>query len=1424
MLFGLLSGAMAQMQWVDVTDSYIRNPRFDNNDRTTGWSGTSFGAANPKENAEFYDKNYDAYQVLTGLAKGRYRLSVKAFYRMGDSNSDYIRYSSGNYSAYQYAKLYATSSTKTFETSIVPISSGMVSSSLGGGIAVVGGWNYIPNNMEAAYYWFQAGYYSNSVECQVDSDGRLRIGVRKNSTLTADWSCFDDFKLEHYTTIKNVTEINISATSVKMIPTEMQQLTATVVPEDATYKTVMWSSSHSSVVAVNSKGVIKAMGVGTATITATSKDSGKKTGTITITVVPAGKPSAESVVINEVMAANVDVYRDPSTNYGSWVELYNPTDDGIVLGGLTIEMTDADGIVSKHKLKSNYGVLPAHGFAVLNFDHYEQYATQSYRQIDDKLDCDGGTIRILNGTDELASFTYPAAKSRLSYGRTEDGGTLWRWTGNPTPSATNATSQFALTQLPAPVVDKAPQLFTGSLTCRVTIPAGTTLRYTTDGSAPTMENGYTATTGVFTTSSSKSYRFRLYQDGMLPSPVVTRTFIYNSGNEPFPIISLTSASGEIFDGGEYAIFAQSANGRAGRGQSGMCNWNMEWDRPVNFDYITTNNECVVSQEVNLSACGGWSRAWTPHSFKLKANKQYGINYLSTQFFAEKPFLKHKVLQIRNGGNDTGARIKDPALQQIVARSGMNVEYQSWQPVHVFMNGQPYAVLNMREPNNKDYGESNYGIDDDLMDQFEICPDSGYVQMRGTKEAFMRLYNLSKTASTAASYEEIKTLLDIENFVNYMAVELYLGCTDWPQNNVKAFRSVSDGKFRFVLFDLDGALATDTPLSTFMDKRNYTFDYLYGYDYSLGRDITGLRITKENEVVTIFQNMLNNSSFKKKFIDAFCLVAGSVYTPERVNSIVDEMANYLSQGGYVYPSNTANDIRNRLGYRQSTLVNHLKSYFSLGTAKNVTFGSNIESAGILLNGVDVPTGKFSGQLFMPVTLTAKAPAGYEFLGWKDNSGTTTGTETVIPLQSTWRYFTTSLDGKAWKSASYGDGSWGSGKAPLGYGKSQNNTNNLAANKSCYYFRKTVTLSNVSSDDVFKLNYTVDDGMVVYVNGTEAGRYNMPNGTPTYSTVASSYAQNNPDMGTMTLNASLFKTGTNVIAVEVHNNSTSSSDIMWEASLTRNYKNVSDSYITTSAEYQLTGTETQDITAVWRKIEGIQQRGECDVPIKINEVSAQNDSYVDENIKKGDWVELYNTTDTDLNVAGLYISDNASKPTKFQIAANGKANTIIPAHGHLIVWCTKKYKTDTQLHATFNLGNDDGSVVMISSSADFEKNNKAFFDAHPQMKNFKDVISYNAHTYDQSVGRYPDGGNAFFLMNKSTICKSNILQNADSYVGADDTFVVGDADGDGKITKADAHLIVQKYLGEDVNINVNAADINNDGKVSMPDANEITNMAE
>ena len=79
--------------------------------------------------------------------------------------------------------------------------------------------------------------------------------------------------------------------------------------------------------------------------------------------------------------------------------------------------------------------------------------------------------------------------------------------------------------------------------------------------------------------------------------------------------------------------------------------------------------------------------------------------------------------------------------------------------------------------------------------------------------------------------------------------------------------------------------------------------------------------------------------------------------------------------------------------------------------------------------------------------------------------------------------------------------------------------------------------------------------------------MPSGSVSYSTFASSYAPSNPDQGTISLSPEFFHSGSNLIAVEVHNNSATSTDLMWDASLSITYNNQQKVFYSTEPEISL-----------------------------------------------------------------------------------------------------------------------------------------------------------------------------------------------------------------------------------------------------------------
>lgn len=960
--------AMAEETWIDVTEQYLTNPGFTNNS-SQGWTWTSDANSQTVrcECMEFWNGKFNIYQVLKGLSKGKYRLSVQSYYRCRDNNKGLRDYENGQESI--TAMMYADDTQQKL-TSVYSFYFNEY---------VNGSWSpdwvrFYPNTMESAREAFDKGAYWNEMVFETEG-GDVKIGLVNDNFIQSNWCIFTNFRLEKWGELVSATALTLKPETAELTTGEQLKLTATISPEDVTFKKIDWKSSNESIATVDDNGNVSTLADGTVTITATTTDGSGISARCSITVKD-NPATASSLIVNEIMASNIDEYISPAFNFDGWIELYNPTDKAVSLKGLY--MSDDMNNLTQWQLKGEHGVLPAKGFKVIWFDSNDLNPLNTPF----KLDTDGGTIYISDQTGKtIIEQAYPASSDRTAHARTTDGGDTWGTTAQPTPGYSNASSTFAVNMLDAPVVDTDSRLFEEVLTIHVTIPEGTTLRYTSDGTLPTMTNGKNSYTGEFVITETKNYRFRLFQEGMLPSAVTTRSYILRDKDYQLPVLSVVSDPRFLYDD-SIGVMVRGVNGKKGNGQNTPCNWNMDWNRPVNFSYILPDGQMAICQDVNLEMAGGWSRAYTPHSFKLKGNKELGGNKnLNYPFFKAKPYIRNRTLQIRNGGNDNNCRFKDAAIETIIQTTGIDIDLQSYQPVHEFINGQYIGVLNVREPNNKHYVYANYGWDEEEIDQFEMSPDSGYVQKCGTEESFNLVYDLSAKAGDEAIYEEIKNLVDIDEYINYMAMEFYLGSTDWPQNNIKGFTRTENGKFRFVSFDLDFAFnATTSTFNQFVGKQTYTFDWLYDEQR---------QITAEIKFVTIFLNMLKNSDFRRQFIDTYCVMGGSVFDPERTTAIVDsllETVNPMMQLTGESASSTANNIKNSFVGRMEKMMPTLQAFEPMQltdiTLQSAVISSNIPNAQIMLNNTIIPTGKFNGKLFAPVKLKAVTPAGYVFKGWRN----------------------------------------------------------------------------------------------------------------------------------------------------------------------------------------------------------------------------------------------------------------------------------------------------------------------------------------------------------------------------------------------------------------------------------------------------------
>lgn len=181
---------------VDQT-GFITNASYDNN-KNDGWKGDA-PAFQSYTDAEFYNKNYNYYQIVKGLPKGVYAVTVQAFYRAGSSSDSYTNYVNGTE---KNAKLFAAADGDTVNVAIVNPIAEAVDAKLGVGAESEvkksdGSTIYIPNNMEAAENYFKQDKYHNQLFFAVEGDSAI-IGLNKTRTVGSDWTLFDNWGLKYY--------------------------------------------------------------------------------------------------------------------------------------------------------------------------------------------------------------------------------------------------------------------------------------------------------------------------------------------------------------------------------------------------------------------------------------------------------------------------------------------------------------------------------------------------------------------------------------------------------------------------------------------------------------------------------------------------------------------------------------------------------------------------------------------------------------------------------------------------------------------------------------------------------------------------------------------------------------------------------------------------------------------------------------------------------------------------------------------------------------------------------------------------------------------------------------------------------------------------------------------------------------------------
>jgi hypothetical protein len=211
-----------------------------------------------------------------------------------------------------------------------------------------------------------------------------------------------------------------------------------------------------------------------------------------------------------------------------------------------------------------------------------------------------------------------------------------------------------------------------------------------------------------------------------------------------------------------------------------------------------------------------------------------------------------------------------------------------------------------------------------------------------------------------------------------------------------------------------------------------------------------------------------------------------------------------------------------------------------------------------DGTEISYGEWIDEWNSDVARARDTDCCSDLLCWSSQRTGTPGASNVVPerdetvlaeAQAVWRYHDTGeTPGPGWREADFDDSAWDSGPAPLGYGDDHQVTEVSYGGDSgdkhpTTWFRRTFQVDDPDAFDDLRLELLYDDGAAVYLNGVEVLRAGLPGGDLTPNTYATRTASGSgeTDYSSFTVVPDALVAGENVLAVEVHQAASDSSDL-------------------------------------------------------------------------------------------------------------------------------------------------------------------------------------------------------------------------------------------------------------------------------------------
>ena len=698
---------------------------------------------------------------------------------------------------------------------------------------------------------------------------------------------------------------------------------------------------------------------------------------------------SQSLYINEFMASNAAGIADPDyQTYADWIELFNASDVPINLKGYSI--TDDLAQPQKYIFQTDVIIQPQN-YLLVWADNKNVGVHTNF-----KLSASGQQIGLFNPLGEVIdSLTFTAQQTDISFGRYPDGAREWFKFSPSSPSSTNLSSSI-INKLSEPTLSHQSGFYNGPLTISLLYSDfSVVFYYTKDGTIPTKNSS--VYTGSIKIDSTSVLRVRGFKDGFLPSNTVTSSYFINEQTE-LPIFSIVTDPANFFSD-SIGIYVEGTNGITALCSDGPRNWNQDWERPIELEFFEKDRSPAFKTSAGVKIYGGCSRLYPMKSLAFYFRPEYGMDKLKYRIFPNIFVNQFENLVLRSGAQDWWRTMFREGMAQSLIEQGMKVDHQAYRPSILFINGQYWGIHNIREKLDDNYLVSHFGVNKDSIDLIEISKagfaNHGDIIAYNDMMTFFTNYNIA----AAANYDHIKSIVDIDEYLDYEIAQIFSANGDWPGSNMKLWRERSSkGKWRWMVYDLD---------FTFGGNANGQY---FSNTLALATATDGPSWPNPPWSTLMLRKLLENTEFRNEFVQRFAVHMNTTYEPQHVIGVMDSLGGIIASEIPRHKQRWAKSIsmgkdwlvnvqvmRDFALKRADTMRTFITQKFNLAGTYSLKLSRNNPSWGkIFTHEVEVKNNDSLNVFFknIPLKVRAFTLPGYRFVKWEGMSNSTSTEITIL----------------------------------------------------------------------------------------------------------------------------------------------------------------------------------------------------------------------------------------------------------------------------------------------------------------------------------------------------------------------------------------------------------------------------------------------